>query len=137
MRVAIVFIAIKNRNYLFKISQELAKGIETQGHQVDVIDGVKQKDTQLSIYKYIAIGTEKISFLGKISTRVANFLSNAGIRGGKRCFAFVPKTIFACQRTMLHLMQAMEKEGMLIKYSKVLTSPEQAKNVGKRLHIMT
>jgi hypothetical protein len=32
-------------------------------------------------------------------------------------------------------MKAMEKEGMFIKYSTIFSSPPEAEEIGKRLHI--
>jgi len=32
-------------------------------------------------------------------------------------------------------MKGMEKEGMFLKYSTILNSPQEAEEIGKRLHI--
>jgi hypothetical protein len=136
MRVAVVFIAQKNREKLMNISRAIARGIEAQGHQVDVLDGSRDVNTKLTIYQYLAFGTEAISmFGGKIPEQVAKFLSSAGMVSGKRCFAFVPKAFMGATRALFRLMKAMEKEGMFLKNSEIIQSEVEAEEIGKRLHV--
>jgi hypothetical protein len=136
MRVAVVFIAEKSRDKLMNLAKAVAKGIESQGHQVDVLDGTRDAGTtKLTIYNYVAVGTEPVSIGGKIADRVAQFLSSAGMVSGKRCFAFVPKTFLGSTRALVRLMQAMEKEGMFLKSSEILQSAVEAEEIGKRLRL--
>ena len=39
MRIAVIYFAGGQRNKLVEVSKGLVKGIEAQGHQVDLIDG--------------------------------------------------------------------------------------------------
>ncbi|RKX79896.1 MAG: hypothetical protein DRP87_01565 [Spirochaetes bacterium] len=136
MKVAVVFFADKNREKLLNISKALARGVEAQGHHVDLIDGFKDVNSKLTIYEYIAVGTAAVSpFGGKIPERISKFLSSAGIVAGKRSFAYVLKEGLRAGKTLVKLMNTMEHEGMFLKYSEVLCSPEEAEEVGKRLHI--
>ena len=136
MRVAVIFFSQKNRDKLVTICKSLAAGIESQGHQVDIVDGDHDVNTKLTIYKYLAIGTESVSvFGGKIPEKVSHFLSQAGFLTGKRSFAFVLKTLFGSTRALFRLMKGMEKEGMYLKYSEILQSDIEAEEIGKRLHI--
>ena len=110
--------------------------MESQGHQVDVVDGERDVNTKLTIHSYIVIGTEAItSFTGKIPDRVDSFLASAGIVAGKRSYAFVSKTALGSNRALVRLMKAMEKEGLFLKNSNILTSAAEAEEIGKRLHI--
>ncbi len=137
MRTAVIFFAGKSRSKILNISRALARGIEKQGHQVDIIDGDRDVNTKLTIYQYIAIGTEAISsFGGKIPEKVANFLASAGMISGKRSFAFVLKSTMGTQKALSRLMKSMESEGMYLKYSEILNSDAEAEEVGKRLHIV-
>ena len=96
MRAAIVFFPQKYRDKLLKISKALSDGIQQNGHQVDIIDGSRDVNTKLTIYEYIAVGSEVVSFIGgKIPESVHNFLSSAGMVGGKRCFAYILKKGFS------------------------------------------
>ncbi len=136
MRTAVIFFAGKNRERLLNLAKALARGIEAQGHQVDIIDGDHDVNTRLTIYQYIAIGTEAISgFGGKIPKKISTFLASAGMVSGKRCFAFVAKTPLGSHKALSRLMKQMESEGMYLKYSEVFTSQVEAEEVGKRLHI--
>ena len=136
MRVGVVFIAEKNRDKLLNLAKALAKGIEAQGHQAEVIDGSRDSNSKLTIYNYVVVGTEPISlFGGKIPDRVAQFLSSAGMVSGKRCFAFVPKRPLGSTKALFRLMKAMEQEGMFLKSSEILQSDVEAEEIGKRLKL--
>lgn len=135
MRVAVVFFGGKKRAKILEICKALSRGIEAQGHQADVVDGEHDVNTKLTIYQYIVVGTEAVTaFKGKIPERVGPFLAGAGQVTGKRSFAFLLKS-FGAPRGLARLMQAMEKEGMYLKNSSILTSAVEAEEVGKRLHI--
>ncbi len=136
MRVVIVFFSSNNRERLLNLSRALARGVEAQGHQVDIVDGNHDINTKLTIYRYIAVGAEQISTLGgKIPQQVNQFLNSSGMVSGKRCFAFVPKSFLGSGKALSRLMKGMEKEGMYLKNSAIFTSPQEAEEVGKRLHI--
>jgi hypothetical protein len=136
MRAAVVFIPAKNRDKLMDVSKGLARGIESQGHQVDLVDGSKDVTTKLTIYQYLAVGTEVTSFFGgKLPSAVKEYLTQAGIVGGKRCFAFVLKKPIGATKGLTNLMKTMESEGMFLKYSEVLSTPEEAEEIGKRLNV--
>ena len=136
MRIAVVFFEGKNRKRLLALAQALAKGIETQGHRVDVIDGARDVNSKLTIYGYVAVGGESITtFTGKIPEVVARYLKNAGMISGKRCYAFVCKSPISANRALQRIMKAMEEEGMFLKNSGVLNSEVEAQEIGRRLHI--
>jgi hypothetical protein len=135
-RVAVVFFEGKNRQKTLDIAKHLAQGIETQGHHVDVVDGDHDVNTKLTGHQYLAVGTSAINFFGgKIPDTVSRFLANAGIVAGKRSFAFAVKGGLRMHKTLGAIMKAMEKEGMFLKFSDVLTSPAEAAAIGKRLHV--
>ena len=136
MRVAVVFFEGKNREKTLAIVRGLAQGIESKGHQVDIIDGDHDVNSKLTVYQYIAIGTSAINMLGgKISEKASTFLPNSGVITGKRSFAFAVKGGMRISKTLSIIMKMMEKEGMYLKYSEVLTSAIEAEAIGKRLHI--
>ncbi len=136
MRIAVIFFPEKNRDKLLQISKALAEGIESQGHQVDIIDGQRDVNTKLTIYEYIAVGTECISFIGgKIPEKVKLFLASSGIVAGKGCFACIIKKGLGTAKALNRLMKVMESEGMFLRFSEILSSPEEAKEIGKRLII--
>ncbi len=136
MRVAVVFVPGGSRDKLLRISKALAQGMEQQGHRVDLVDGSRDVNTKLTIYEYICVGTEPAStFGGKIPEKVHMYLSAAGTVAGKRSFAFVIKRGLSTVRALSRLMKTMEGEGMFLKFSEILISPEEATEIGKRLKI--
>jgi menaquinone-dependent protoporphyrinogen IX oxidase len=136
MRAAVVFFATHSRDRILNITRSLARGIESQGHQVDIIDGVHDVNAKLTMYQYIAVGSETLSnFSSKIPDKVGYFLGSSGMVSGKRSFAFVTKNVFGAAKALARVMKSMEKEGMFLKYSTILNSPAEAEEIGKRLHI--
>jgi menaquinone-dependent protoporphyrinogen IX oxidase len=119
-----------------KIARGVASGIESQGHTVDIIDGERDVNSKLTIYQYVAFGTASTTlFGGKISDKVGEFLSKSGMVAGKKSFAFVAKTPISASKALARLMRKMEHEGMFLRYSEVLRSPDEAEVVGSRLKI--
>ena len=136
MRVGVVFVPQSKRDKLLEISKALASGIESQGHQVDLIDASRDVNVKLTIYEYIAVGTEVVSlFGGKIPQKVSEFLRSSGVVAGKRSFAFVTKKAIGAEKGLQRLMKQMEGEGMFLRFSEVLSSAAEAKEIGKRLKI--
>jgi len=136
MRAAVVFFAGGSRDRMIALARALARGMESQGHQVDVVDGDRDVNAKMTVYQYVAVGAEPLSaWSGKIPDRVGQFLSSAGMVAGKRSYAFVSKNVVGCSRALTRLMKSMEKEGMFLKFSSVLGSPQEAEAIGKRLHL--
>jgi hypothetical protein len=136
MRAAVIFFSSASRERILALAKSLSQGIGEQGHQVDLIDGDRELNARLTGYQYLAIGAEPLSgFGGKLPDKIPQFLSSAGMVSGKHSFAFVSKTTFGSMKALSRLMKSMEKEGMLIKNSSILSSPQEAQEIGKRLHV--
>jgi hypothetical protein len=136
MRVGVVFFSGSNSKKLSAISNSLADGIRSQGHQVDIIDGNHDSGSKLTVYNYIAIGIEGINFFGgKIPSRTASFLSNSGLIRSKRSYAYTIKSSLRPQKNLARLMTVMEHEGLYLKKSDIISVKDEALNIGKRLHI--
>ena len=135
MRVAVVFFADRNRQGLLALARGLQAGIESQGHQVELIDGIRDVHSKLTAHQYAVVGAESLSITGKIPARVAPFLASAGLIQGKRSYAFVAKSFLGSNRALLRLMRSMEHEGMYLKNSGVLKSAEEARAIGAHLRV--
>ncbi len=136
MRIAVVFFSTFSRDKILNLARGLARGIESQGHHVDIVDGDHDVNSRLTMYQYIAVGTQPLSNMsGKIPAKVGQFLNSAGMVSGKRSFAFVSKNTIGAGKALSRLMKNMEKEGMFLKFSAIPNSPEEAEEIGKRLHI--
>ncbi len=136
MNVCIVVINYSNNKKLVEIAEKLAAGISRNGHRVDIIDGSGQSGKKISFYDYIAVGpTSTTLFSGKIPSDVHSFLGQCGLISGKRSFAFLHKGGLRKNKSLRRLMNAMEHEGMFLKNSNIISRPEEAEEIGKRLHI--
>jgi hypothetical protein len=103
---------------------------------VDIIDGDRDVNAKLTGYEYVALGTAAVSlFRGKIDPKIAQYLSRAGMVGGKKSFAFVASAPFGTQKALTRLMGALEGEGLFIRYSDVLRSRQEADALGRRLRL--
>jgi len=136
MRVAVVFFSGQNRDGMLRLAQAVARGIEQQGNQVDTFEGARDTNAKLTIYQYIAVGTQPVGTLGgRIPDSVKTFLAAAGAVAGKKSYAFVCRSTFGAGKSLAALMKCMEGEGMLIKTSDILRSPAEAEEIGRRLRV--
>lgn len=134
MKIAIVYFSGKNRAKLQDTARGIAEGLSSQGHTADLIDGVKDINAKLTMYEYIVVGTEALSFLGgKIPSNVGEFLSSSGVITGKKSCAFIIPKGIRLLKTLKKLMDTMEHEGMFLKNSQIVASYEEAEKLGRTL----
>jgi hypothetical protein len=135
MRIAVISApAVKKQPPDFVLS--LAKGMESMGHRVDIIDVWTDDGMRLPGYEYIAIITEPDSFFsGKINNKIPRILAAGSTVTGKKSAAFVKKTGLFSTRALSNLMKAMEKEGMVINWSEQIISSAHAEALGKRIGV--
>jgi len=111
----------------------LAKGIESMGHRVDIVDAWTEDGIKLPSYEYIAVAAEPVSiFSGKIIPQIAKILAAPSTLAGKKSAAFIKKSGLFTNRALSNLMKAMEKEGMVINWSDILFNAPHAEAMGKR-----
>ncbi|MCL2557497.1 MAG: hypothetical protein FWE09_03370, partial [Treponema sp.] len=104
------------------------------GHIVDVINANESDGARLPGYDYVAIVTETLSFFSaRLPDAVKKILDSARALGGKKGAAFVRKGGFRFNRALAVLMNAMEKEGMVVNWSDILLSVAHAEAMGKRI----
>ncbi|WP_461255916.1 hypothetical protein [Treponema sp. R80B11-R83G3] len=133
MRIAIVSAAGTKKETPDYVAS-LAKGMESMGHRVDIINAWKDDGMRLPGYEYIAVTTEPISFFsGKLPDVISKTLSAGSSLLGKKSAAFVKKTGLFSNRALINLMKAMEKEGMRVNWSDILLNAPHAEAMGKRI----
>lgn len=105
------------------------------GHAVEVVDGTLPTDRlRLTPYEYVAVLSPSYGlFRGKIHFRVAEVLSSCGNLTGKKGAAFVTSSLFSAPSASRVLMQAMEREGMVVNDFGIIENSEQAAVAGSRL----
>lgn len=131
-----VLIAGKDRSggKLKVLAEGLSKGLQGQGHTVDIIN-IYSEQVRLTIYDYVIVGSEPVSlFSATIPSELKKFLRGSGTVLGKRCFAFVSSCLRK-NKTLHNLMRTMESEGMLLVSSEIIKSKDEAAAIGKRLKV--
>ena len=134
MRIAVVSVP-SQRKGIPDYVKSLAKGIESLGHRVDILDAWTEDGFKLPGYEYIAVCAEASSLWGgKMPEILPKVLAAGSGLVGKRSAAFLKKTgpIFVT-KALANLMSAMEKEGMLVNWSEILLNAAQAEALGKRI----
>ena len=133
MRIAIVSATAVKKDIPDYVAS-LAKGMESMGHRVDIVDVWKEDGMRLPGYEYIAVAAETISpFSGKLPPLVSKVLSAGSSLVGKKSAAFIKKTGLFSNRALANLMKAMEKEGMRINWSDILFNAPHAEAMGKKI----
>jgi len=134
MRIAVVSVASKRKEVPDYV-KSLARGMESMGHRVDVIDAWTEDGFRLPGYEYIAICAEAVSaWGGKMPDVLTKVLGSGSGLVGKRSAAFLKKTgPFFVTKALWNLMRAMEKEGMLVNWSEILLNAAHAEALGKRI----
>jgi len=133
MRIAIVS-APAARGEIPDYIKGLAKGMESMGHRVDILDAWVEDGMKLPGYEYVAVVTEPLSFFsGKIIPNITKMLSAGSSLLGKKGAAFVKKKGLFTNRAFANLMRDMEKEGMRINWSDILLNEPHAQAIGKRI----
>jgi menaquinone-dependent protoporphyrinogen IX oxidase len=133
MRIAIVY-AQKKKGPASDAIRSLARGMESMGHRIDLLDAWTDDGIRLPGYEYIVIAAESISlFGGRLPEALTKILSNASSLVGKKSAAFLVKTTPWTTKGMTNLMRVMEKEGMFVNWSDIIINGEQAEALGKQI----
>jgi len=133
MRVAVVS-APAHKQAPPEYVRSLARGMESMGHRVEVIDAWSDDGMRLPGCEYIAVVTESVSlFSAKIPEVISRILSSGSGLVGKKSAAFLKKGGFRQARSLAILMKTMEKEGMVVNWSDILLNPPHAEAMGKRI----
>jgi hypothetical protein len=131
MRIAIVS-ASAARGEPPDYVRSLAKGMESMGHRVDIINAWTEDGYRLPGYEYITVTAEPVSFFsGKLIANISKVLAAGSSLSGKKSAAFIKKTGLFSNRALANLMRAMEKEGMVVNWSDLLLNAPHAEAMGK------
>jgi menaquinone-dependent protoporphyrinogen IX oxidase len=133
MRIAVLSVP-KSRQTEQAWARSLAAGMRAKGHQVDILDAWTEDSRKLALYQYIAVAVEQVSFFGvRMPEALSRFLGSASFLSGRKCAAFLKKRSPFVGKAMSALMRSLEKEGMIVNWSDVITSTSQAELLGKQI----
>ncbi|MEM9423396.1 MAG: hypothetical protein AAF975_01250, partial [Spirochaetota bacterium] len=128
MRVAVVYFGQSER--LAAVASAYAEGIRKQGHDVQVLNGLKDS-VNLFIYDYLVLGTQPTSiFTGKIDISVQHSLKNLGHIEGKASYAFLLKKGLWAGKSLQLWMKWLESCGLLLMLSDVVVKVNEARLIG-------
>ena len=114
--------------------RSLAKGMESMGHRVDILDLWTEDGYKLPGYEYIVVAAEPVSFFsGKLPVKITKILAAGSSLAGRKSAAFIKKTGLFSSRALSNLMKAMEKEGMVVNWSDFLFNAPHAEAIGKQI----
>lgn len=136
MRIAVLTYPMGNPERLISISKAFVDGLQSQGHFVDMLNIRNESNARLGTYDYICIGAQGGAlFSSKLDQALAKRLEGLLGCSGKRCFAFVDKKPFFSEALLKALMKAMESQGMFLRNSAVISSVDEARQIGATLEI--
>ncbi|MDR2517818.1 MAG: hypothetical protein LBD13_00200 [Spirochaetaceae bacterium] len=133
MRIAIVS-APAERKPIPDYVKALQNGMASQRHSVDIIDAWTEDGFCLPSYGYIAVAAETVSlFGGRMPEVLPKVLGGRSGLGGKKSAAFLKKTGPFTAKGLARLMDAMEKEGMLVNWSGIILNASHAEALGRHI----
>ena len=135
MRVSIIYLTAGKGAALEAVAKAMAKAIEGQGHEVELLGNAKGQLQRLTNSDYVIIGVEPVGIRGKLPPRVAEILAQSGSLVAKRSMAFVLKRGPFRNKTLPRLMKAMEAQGMNVNYAEVVSGPAEATIAAKEAPI--
>ncbi len=124
MRVALVGIPAGDMESIQTHLRNLAKGFESSGHMVDIID--HRSEARISGHDFVAILSEPTGLGAKLPARISEFLANAGTLTGKRSMAILRKKGFMSGKSLAKLMAMLEAEGMVVTCGEIVAKPEES-----------
>lgn len=135
MRVALVFFSEKENLDLKNILTRSEEVLAEKGHHCRIFDGLRDDGTGLASFDYLIIGASTRGFLSRLPARIAAFFSQQNLIG-KKAFVFTLKNGLRNSKAVFDLMKITEAQGIVIKYSEVLGSVEEAEYVVNDLHLV-
>lgn len=135
MRILIIYFVKNSDKKSMDIVKKLEQTAVSCGHQVDIKTGLTDyEELHLPGYGYIAAVVKPASFFkARLPEQFAEAFSLGGSSQGKRGAAIIIKKGLASNKVCRQTMRAMEKEGIMLDYSEIISSVDQASYAGKKL----
>ncbi len=136
MKAVVLYADISTKTKAKEVASAIARGIQQQGIDCDLLDVKKESDKRVAMYQYIAIVTTPAGLWGgSIDPSIQLYLKQNSAVAGKRCAAFVTKGAVRMNKTLQALFKVMEGEGMYLTYSDILANASQAQATGAHLSL--
>ena len=136
MLVGIIYSTEKK--VIAKLVDGLKRGLEEQGHQVQVFADDTDSFTGLAACKTIMVGSYVIGgFKPKTPSRLKDVLNKLNIISGKRSIAFVASGGIGERKALVQLMKDMESQGRYMVNQQSFSSEDDAYRFGKSVVLKT
>ena len=136
MKIALISFCGKGDSKSAALVQAVLKSAEEAGGSAELFDGLADEGQQrLALFDYIAVVAKKKGFFGgQLPDRAKEFLDAAPSIAGKKGAALIVKSgPFGNGKACSNLMSLLEKEGVLLDYSEIISGVEAARACGKKL----
>ncbi len=119
-----------------KLTQGLKRGLEEQGHRVQVYADNNESFSGLAGCRHLFVGSFSTGgFKPRTPMRLKEVLGKTGGISGKRSIAFLAKGGMSERKALVALMNDMEKQGCYIIDQEIFSSEQNAYNFGKSVHL--
>ncbi len=137
MRIAIVY---TTKSPATSQPREVASGLDetlsAKGHQVTLVDIAQDNQVRISMNDYVILVGQPLGALSsKVSEELQLFLGNSGSLIGKRGAVILVKRGPFAGKSLRHLMNIAEHEGVYLKNSAILGNRSEAKSFGSNLQL--
>ncbi len=134
--VLIGIIYSTEKKVIEKLARGLKRGLEEQGHRVQVYTDNDERFSGLAGCRHLFVGSFSTGgFKPKTPMRLKEMLSKTGGISGKRSIAFLAKGGMGERKALAALMNDMEKQGCYIIDQEIFSSEQHAYNFGKSVHL--
>lgn len=136
MRIALISFCGKGDSKPSELVQAILKSAEEAGGSLELFDGFSDEgQARLALFDYIAVVAKKKGFFGgHIPSRAAEFLDGASSIAGKKGAAIIIKAgPFGNGKACASLMRLLERAGVLVDYSEIISGAGAARACGEKL----
>lgn len=135
MNICVIVAPSDGKDKLSEIAKGFVDGFSSNGHNVTVISVLHDSDKRITIYDYVVVLAEPVSFFsGKITAKLKTYLSGAGAVSGKRASVFISGGLRK-NKALQNLMHTVESEGVILKSGDIIKNREDAKVIAMHLNI--
>jgi hypothetical protein len=128
MRIAVIAISEGQSERLKNVAKAMEREFHAMGHQCEY---VKEPGPALSMFDFIVLCSEPLGLLGKIGTKIHDSLSGKCNLSGKRALAVLLKGGLASGKALAALMNAMEREGMVVVMGELVSQAREAATIAR------
>lgn len=130
MRIAVIYFSKIKQNKLEETAQALCRGFEESGNSVTLINGNYDINTNLTMFEFLALGTNSEISLYSKKKEILSFFNQAGILMGKRGFLFFRKRTLPLRFFKSEIITRFIREGLNLEKNRFFPNKQCAYEAG-------